>query len=206
MPDTTKPFFVMTDASLTASGGVLMQKDFNGDLHPCAYHSATFAPAKRNYDIYDRELLAVIQALKEWRHYLTGTKHPVTVIKDHKNLGYFKQPQNLSHRQARWWLFLQEYDIQWGVERGINMGPTDALSRKDDIETGNDNREITLLKGKDQYFHIRAIDVALEKKISSSTAADPIISKALAAMNSNTVTRSVQKDSWGLLSLDGRYS
>ena len=92
----------MTDASLTASGGILMQKDFNGDLHPCAYHSATFAPAEWNYDIYDRELLAVIQALKEWRHYLTGTEHPVTVITDHKNLGYFKQPQNLSYWQARW--------------------------------------------------------------------------------------------------------
>ena len=96
MPDTTKLFFVMTDASLTASGGILMQKDSNRDLHPCAYHSTTFSPAKWNYDIYDRELLAVIQALKEWCHYLTGTEHPVTVITDHKNLGYFKQPQNLS--------------------------------------------------------------------------------------------------------------
>ena len=111
MPDTTKLFFVMTDASLTASGGILMQKDSNGDFHPCAYHSTTFSPAERNYDIYDRELLAVIQALKEWHHYLTGMEHLVTVIMDHKNLGYFKQPQNLSCRQARWWLFLQEYDI-----------------------------------------------------------------------------------------------
>ena len=66
MPDTTKPFFVMTDASLTASGGILMQKDSNGDLHPCAHHSATFSPTEQNYDIYDRELLTVIQALKEW--------------------------------------------------------------------------------------------------------------------------------------------
>ena len=129
----------MTDASLTASGGILMQKDSNGDLHPCAYHSATFSPAERNYDIYDRELLTVIQALKEWCHYLTGTEHPVTIITDHKNLGYFKQPQNLSCRQARWWLFLQEYDIRWGVERGVNMGPTDALSRKDKVETCDDN-------------------------------------------------------------------
>ena len=111
MLDITQPFFVMTYASLTASGGVLMQKDANGDLHPCAYHSATFSPAERNYDIYDKELLAIIQALKEWWHYLTGTKHPVTVITDHKNLGYFKQPQNLTCRQAQWWLFLQEYDI-----------------------------------------------------------------------------------------------
>ena len=96
MPDSAKPFFVMTDASLTASEGILMQKDSNGDLHPCAYHSATFSPAEQNYNIYNRELLTVIQALKEWRHYLTGTEHPVTVIIDHKNLGYFKQPQNLN--------------------------------------------------------------------------------------------------------------
>ena len=65
------------------------------------------------------------------------------------------------------------------------MGPADALSRKDDIETSNDNREITPLKGKDQYFHIQSIDVALAKKISSSTAQDPIITKALAAMNND---------------------
>ena len=65
MPDTAKPFFVMTNVSLTASGGVLMQKDSNRDLHPCTYHSATFSPVERNYNIYDRELLAVIQALKE---------------------------------------------------------------------------------------------------------------------------------------------
>ena len=173
----------MTNASLTASRGILMQRDPNGDLHPCTYHSATFSPTKRNYDIYDRELLTVIQALKEWCHYLTGTEHPVTIIMDHKNLGYFKQPQNLSQRQARWWLFLQEYNIQWGVEQGINMGPADALSWKDEVETSDDNREITLLKGKDQYFHIRAIDIALAKKISSSTAQDPIVTKALAAMN-----------------------
>ena len=86
MPDTTKPFFVMTDASLTASEGVLMQKDLNGDFHPCAYHSATFSPAERNYNIYDRELLAVIQALKEWQHYCCtrsarhGTLFPFSVL------------------------------------------------------------------------------------------------------------------------------
>ena len=96
MPDTTKPFFVMTDTSLTATGGVLMQKDSNGDLHPCTYHSATFSPAEWNYDIYNRELLAVIQALKEWHHYLMGTEHRVIIIMNHKNLGYFKQLQNLT--------------------------------------------------------------------------------------------------------------
>ena len=91
----------MTDASLIASGGILMQQDSNGDLHPCAYLSQTFTSAERNYDIYDRELLAVIHALEHWRHYLQGTTHPVTLLTDHKNLTYFRQPQKLSHCQAR---------------------------------------------------------------------------------------------------------
>ena len=93
MPDVTKQFFVMTDTSLTASGGVLMQKDSNGDLHPCTYHSAMFSLAEWNYDIYNMELLAVITTLKEWCHYPTGTEHPVIIITDHKNLGYFKSPR-----------------------------------------------------------------------------------------------------------------
>jgi hypothetical protein len=66
MPDVTSPFFVMTDASLTATGAVLMQKDSNGDLHPCAYLSKMLSSAAWNYDIYDRELLTVIHALEEW--------------------------------------------------------------------------------------------------------------------------------------------
>ena len=108
-PNHTKPFFVMTNTSLTTSGGVLMQKDTNGDLHPCAYFSKVFAPAERNYDIYDHELLVVIHALSEWRQYLTGTNHPVTILTDHKNLTYFKKPQCLSRQQARWQMFLQDH-------------------------------------------------------------------------------------------------
>ena len=100
MPNVSKQFFIMTNASLMVSGGVLMQKDSNSDYHPCAYHSVSFSPAERNYDIYDWELLAVIHTLKEWRHYLTGMEHPVVVVTDHKNLGYFKQPQKLSRWQA----------------------------------------------------------------------------------------------------------
>ena len=116
-------------------------------------------------------------------HYLTGTEHLVTVITDHKILGYFKQPQNLTHWQAWWWLFLLEYNIRWEVEWGINMGPTNTLSRKVKVETSDDNWEITLLNGGDQYFHIHAINITLADKISSSSMSDPIITKALTAMN-----------------------
>ena len=66
------------------------------------------------------------------------------------------------------------------------MGPADTLSRKDEIKTCDDNQEITLLKGKDQYFHICTINATLVKKISSSSTEDPIVMKALTAMNNKS--------------------
>ena len=126
-PDHTKPFFVMTNASLTTSRGVLMQKDSNSDLHPCTYFFKTFTSAKENYDNYDCELLAVIHALTEWRQYLTRTQHPVTILTDHKNLTYFKKPQCFSQQQAHWQMFLQDYDLEWNHTSGSQMGPADAL-------------------------------------------------------------------------------
>ena len=96
IPDVTHPFTLMTDASLLAAGAVLMQSDEAGDLHPCAYFSKTFSLAERNYDIYDRELLAVILTLVEWKQYLQGTSHPVSILTDHKNLSYLKDPRKLS--------------------------------------------------------------------------------------------------------------
>ena len=177
LPDVGRPFIVMTDASLLASGGVLMQQDGNGDLHPCAYLSQTFSPAERNYDIYDRELLTIIHALEHWRHYLQGTAaHPVTLLTDHKNLTYFRQPQKLSRHQACWMMFLQDFDLHFVHTPGFAMGPADALSRLPDPDTSSDNVDVTVLP--DDLF-IHAIDVALVDKISSSSSSDPLVISAL---------------------------
>jgi len=100
MPDKGKPFTIAVDASLYATGGVLMQKDANGDMHPCAYLSQSLSPAERNYQIYDRELLAIIRALDAWRHYLQGSAFPVVIHTDHKNLTYWRDPQQLTSRQS----------------------------------------------------------------------------------------------------------
>jgi hypothetical protein len=180
MLDVSTPFFVMSDTSLTATGAMLMQKDSNGDLHPCAYLSKTLSSAERNYDIYDRKLLTVIHALEEWRHYLLGTAHVVTVLTDHKNLMYFRQPHKLSHRQARWNLFLQDFNLHFTHTPGLQMGPTDALSRRDNVDTADDNMELTLLP--DDLF-ARAIDVALADKIALSTPSDPLVLSALQALD-----------------------
>jgi hypothetical protein len=180
MPNVSSPCFVMSDASLTATGAVLMQKDSNGDLHPCAYLFKTLSSAERNYNIYDRELLAVIHALEEWRHYLLGTAHVITVLTDHKNLTYFHQPHKLSRQQACWNLFLQDFDLHFHHTPGTQMGPADALSRRDNINTADDNLELTLLP--DDLF-TRAIDVTLADKIALSTPADPLVLSALRALD-----------------------
>ena len=70
-------------------------------LHPIAYYSATFTPNEHNYYIYEQELLAVIQSIEHWRHYLGWTKEPFTILTDHKNLQYWKSPQKLNRRTVR---------------------------------------------------------------------------------------------------------
>jgi hypothetical protein len=79
-PDPTRQFTVATDASLVATGAVLLQMDENSQYHPCGYLSQSLNPAKCNYQIFDHELLAVICALTKWCHYLEGNPHPVIVF------------------------------------------------------------------------------------------------------------------------------
>ena len=162
LPNIHRPFIVMTNASLLASRGVLMQKDDNGDLHPCAYLSQMFTTAEHNYNIYNCELLAVIHALDHWRHYLQGMSHPVALLTDHKNLTYFCQPQKLSRRQACWMMFLQDFDLHFVHVPGSAMGPADTLSHLVDPDISSDNNNVTLLP--DDLF-ICAIDTAVDSKM-----------------------------------------
>ncbi|KAK3528240.1 hypothetical protein QTP86_027953 [Hemibagrus guttatus] len=88
-PDPDKPFVVEVDTSTTGVGAVLSQQQGNPSrLHSCAFFSHKLNPAERNYDIGNRELLAIKLALEEWRHWLEGARHPFLVLTDHKNLEY----------------------------------------------------------------------------------------------------------------------
>lgn len=89
-PDPKKQFIVETDASGVALGAVLSQKQEDGRLHPIAYLSKSFSPAERNYDTHDKELLAIVTALQEWRLYLEGAELRILVLTDHRNLEYWK--------------------------------------------------------------------------------------------------------------------
>jgi len=67
-------------------------------LHPIAYYSATFTETECNYNIYNRELLAIMKAITHWRLYLIWTKDPFTIYTDHTNLLYWKSLCKLNHR------------------------------------------------------------------------------------------------------------
>ena len=171
MPDHTRPFQIEADASKYASGAVLTQCDVNGDRHPVAFISKTFSPAERNYEIYDRELLAIIRALEEWRHYIQGSPHQTVVLSDHKNLTYYREAKKLNRRQARWSLYLSEFDIKLAHTPGTKMVQSDTLSRRPDLcpEEDNDNEDIVVLP---EHLFVNLIDVDLQRRIAQADELD----------------------------------
>jgi hypothetical protein len=112
MPDKSQLFIVELDTSKWATGAVIRQQDKNGDWHPCRYISHSFNNAEWNYKIYGGELLGIVCALKNWRHYLEGSEFPTVVLSDHKNLTYFRTAQKLNQRQAGYSLFLSQFDMK----------------------------------------------------------------------------------------------
>ena len=131
MPDPTKQFVLEVDASETGIGAVLSQRANTDDqLHPCAFFSRKLSPAERNYDVGNRELLAIHDALKEWRHWLEGSSQPFVVMSDHKNLTYLRSAKRLSPRQSRWALFFTRFNFTISYKPGHLNVRADALSRR----------------------------------------------------------------------------
>ncbi len=130
-PDPALQFIVEVDASDTGVGAVLSQRSpVDHKIHPCAFFSRRLSPAERNYDIGNRELLAVKLALEEWRHWLEGTSLPVLVWTDHKNLMYIQAAKRLNSRQARWALFFGRFNLSLTYHPGSRNTKPDALSRQ----------------------------------------------------------------------------
>ena len=128
--DPDRPIIVETDASDYVSGGILSQYDDDGILHPVAYFSKKHNPAECNYEIYDKELMAIVRCFEEWRPELEGSAFPISVISDHKNLEYFASTKQLSRRQARWSEFLSRFDFKIVYRPGKAGGKPDALTRR----------------------------------------------------------------------------
>jgi len=149
--DAIKPVIIETDASDFAIGAVLSQRDRENRLHPVAFHSRKFQPAEINYEIHDKELLAVVDAFKHWRRYCEGAVHPVQVLSDHQNLEYFTTTKVPNRRQARWAQELAGIDFKIYYRSGAQNGKPDALSRCSEYRPkkgGVENQPITTILGK----------------------------------------------------------
>jgi hypothetical protein len=151
-PDYNKTFTLSTDASGYGIGAVLAQegspdpKTGKPRMHPVAYYSATFTPTERNYDVYERELLAVVKALKNWRPHLAATEQPITILTDHANLLYWKNPKNVNRRVARWLTTLQDYNFIIKHVPGKIHAAADMLSRPPGVDIGTlDNQDVIVL-------------------------------------------------------------
>jgi len=110
-----------------------------------------------NYEIHDKEMLAIIRALEEWRYFLEGATHLVEIWTDHKNLEYFMTAKKLNRRQARWSLHLARFDFLLHHCSRRTMGKPDALSRRADHGNGaSDNENVVLLRPK--FLVVRALE------------------------------------------------
>lgn len=119
--------FVCTDASDWATGAILLYGPTRETARPVAYDSMQMSSAELNYPVHEKELLAIVRALKKWRLDLLGV--PFTIYTDHKTLQNFTTQQNLSRRQARWQEFLGQYDHTIIYIPGEDNTAADALSR-----------------------------------------------------------------------------
>ncbi len=150
-PNFQKPFFLETDASNFALVAVLSQPDKDGHLHLVAFHSRKFTATEINYEIHDKELLAIVDSFQEWRHFFEGAQHPVTVYIDHNNLEYFMSAKVLNQQQGRWSILLSRFNFVITYCLGSKQIWSDTLSRRAYLapwegDVAYDQQKTTLIK------------------------------------------------------------
>ena len=138
--DPNKQYFIEIDFSDYVNAGMLSQMGENGLLHPVTYFSRRMAPVKCHYEIYDKELLAIIWCFKEWQPELEGTSLPVKVFTDHKGLEYFMSTKKLTLKQIRWAEFLLKFNFVISYQSDKKSNKVNALTRKPN-EQPTDNED-----------------------------------------------------------------
>jgi RNase H-like domain found in reverse transcriptase/Integrase zinc binding domain/Chromo (CHRromatin Organisation MOdifier) domain len=162
-PNHTKQFELEVDASQYAVGAILYQRNNEGTQHPVAYYSETLDEIQRGWEIYDRELYAIVAGLENWRHLLLGAEHDVLVYTDHANLQYYRHPHKINRRVARYIPQLAEYNYKLIHKPGA-LNKADHLSRRPDYNQGkDDNEDVTVLP--DEVFAYAISLSSLEDRV-----------------------------------------
>jgi RNase H-like domain found in reverse transcriptase len=162
-PNYEKPFTLEVDASQYAMGAILYQEDDEGKLRPVGYHSHTLNPAERGYDVHNRELLAVMRGLRQWRHLLLSSPFQTTVVTDHANLQYYRQLQKINRRVAHYLRDLAEYNFKL-IHKPGRLNRADHLSQRPDYDEGKeDNAEVQVLQ--DHMFANAVVSLDIEQEV-----------------------------------------
>ena len=141
--------------------------------------------------------------MEEWRHYIQGSAHTTTILSDHANLTYFKLPQTLSPRQARWALYVSEFDLKLVHIPGSNNVLADALSRRPDLCPDKpDNKDMIMLP---EHLFANLIDVDLQERIASSRDFDFDAAEAIKVLLEKGPTNlQHDMDDWETQEFDGK--
>ena len=189
------------DALDYATGGVLSMECENGLWRPVAFLSKLLNKTERNYEIHDKEMLAIVRGLEAWRHLLEGAQSKFEIWTDHKNLEYFMKAQKLNRRQARWALYLSQFDFTLKHVPGTKMGKADGLSRRLDWKVGieRDNENQVFIK--DNWIHrmqevvVEGLEVDIVEKIKKARSKDEDVVRVAEEMKKAGV-KELQENEW----------
>ena len=169
---------IEVDALDYAMGGVLSMECKDGLWRPVAFLSKSLNEIERNYEIHDKEMLAIIRGLEVWRHLLEEVQYKFEIWTDHKNLEYFMKAQKLNRRQARWALYLSQFNFTLKHVAGFKMGKADRLSRRADWKIGVDKDNENQVFIKDNWIRsiyevvVKGPEVDLLEKIKKARSKD----------------------------------
>src|SRR5258708_3738508 len=144
-PSQSGHFCLKCDTSNFATGAVLSQAQADGTHQPITFMSKGFSDAEHNYQIHNKEMLAIMCALDEWCHSLEGMMEKFEILMDHWDLTYFQDAQKLNCWQAHWSLFLSCFNFSLHHQPGWLMGRPDALSWRSDHPPRKDHKANTTL-------------------------------------------------------------
>ena len=201
VPDIDKKIRMEVDALDYATGGVLSMECEDKLWRPVAFLSKSLNEMERNYEIHDKEMLAIIRELEAWRYLLEGAQSKFEIWTDHKNLEYFMKAQKLNRRQARWALYLSQFDFTLKHVVGAKMGKADGLSRRADWKIGVDKDNENQILIKDNWIRsmyevvVEGPEVDLVEKIKRARSKDEDVIRVVEEMKKVGV-KELRENEW----------
>lgn len=171
VPDEDKPFTLYTDASNFGIGAALCQwNEKVSAMQPCAYMSSKLTGAELNWNVHEKELYALVRALEHWTMYLSTTRHPINVFTDNVAMLYMLRSKKIPAKRSRWLSVLLRYKLNPQRIEGVNNVTADALSRRHDLDGGEDEvQKMRQKQAEETLKHLGFMNMSVVEAEVSST-------------------------------------